>query len=146
MTQQQEMAKLMNVLHRMAKNARMNQWTANTEDADDYNVGQYNRILDRMQVLAGANATSLFAPLPQKVSWSTLANACRDLSAYYEDEANGQRRDGWHGWSGVWADRRGIWIDRSAFSHGLPQEVNELGQFIREKIAEWQDRKRPPQA
>lgn len=135
-----EIRKLLNVLRRMARTARMNQWTGVREQADSYSIDQYNRILSRFQGLDGTAAPGLFGALPPDASWSTLSNACRDLAAYYEDEnsAGGQS-----GWSGIWTDARsGIWIDKSAFQHGMPSEVNELGHFIREKIAEWQQRKR----
>jgi hypothetical protein len=113
----------------------MNGGAAN-DQADAYSIGQYNRILERIHAIDTSGLPSLFAPLPDTVSWSTLGNACRDLSAYYEDEVSGSKIN----WNGFSVDYR---FDKSAFRpHGMPEEVSELGHFIREKIAEWQERKR----
>ena len=135
-----EMRKLLNVLHRMARTARMNYFMnagGAHDQADSYSVGQYNRILERIQTIDTSGLPSLFAPLPETVSWSTLSNACRDLSAYYQDEAITDSKLNWNGFS---VDYR---FDKNAFRpQGMPEEVSELGHFIREKIAEWQDRKR----
>jgi hypothetical protein len=118
----------------------MNQWTATREQSDAYSVEQYNRILERLKVLDGSGGLDLFVSLPEGTTWSTLANACRDVGAFYEDEATGQ--NGREGWSGVWAGKSGIWIDKSAFSGGVPPEIHELGNFIREKVNEWQEMRR----
>ena len=138
-TASKEMQKLLNVLRRMARTARMNHFmmAAGAQDhADSYSVGQYNRILERIHSLDASGLPSLFAPLPENSSWGTLGNACRDLSAYYEDEVSESKIN----WNGFSVDYR---FDKSAFRpQGMPEEVSELGHFIREKIAEWQDRKR----
>ena len=139
--QGQEVKRLLNVLRRMARTARMNQWTGMSEHADSYTIDQYNRILDRLKAVDN-DSQDLFAPMPSDASWSMISNACRDLAAYYEYEdepVNG----GGPGWDGIWTDARaGIWIDKSAFLHGMPAEIAELRNFVREKISEWQDRKR----
>src|SRR5277367_2196447 len=134
-----EIKKLLNVLRRMGRTARMNQWTGTREQADGHSIEQYNRILARLAVIDG-EMQNLFAALPESATWNTLANASRDLCAYYEDEAGGRGFGDWGGWNGVWTDARsGIWIDKSAFRGTVPPEVSDLGEFIREKIAEWQD-------
>ncbi len=138
-----ETKRLVNVLRRMARTARMNQWTGTRESADSYSIEQYNRILERLNAIEGSGAPGLFIPLREDASWNVLSNACRDLTAYYEDDTNGNAHGGWNG---VWTDAKsGIWIDKRAFKHGMPPEVGELGHFIREKISEWQDRKRERQ-
>ncbi len=138
---QRESRRLLNVLRRMARTARMNQWTGVREAADAYSIDQYNRILERFQLIDGAEGPPLFSALPPEATWSMLSNACRDLAAYYDEEESGKPGTG--GWNGIWTDAKsGIWIDKTALKHGVPQEVSELGHFIREKITEWQDRKR----
>jgi hypothetical protein len=137
--QERETRKLLNVLRRMARTARMSQFMGVKDQADAYSIDQYNRIAARLETLDPAASKGLFGALPPDASWSTLSNACRDLAAYYEDDSASSAQAGW---SGVWTDARsGIWIDKSAFRHGMPPEVTELGHFIREKIAEWQERK-----
>lgn len=137
--QDREIRRLLNVLRRMARTARMNQWTGARESADSYSVEQYNRILERLNSRDGSGMAGLFVPLGEGTSWSMLSNACRDLCAYYEEDSGHGAKGGWNG---VWTDAKsGIWIDRSAFKAGMPPEVSELGHFIREKISEWQDRK-----
>ncbi len=138
-----EVRRLLNVLRRMARTARMNQWTGVRESADSYSIEQYNRILERFNSLEGTGTPGLFAPLREDATWNILSNACRDLAAYHEDETNTTSKAGWNG---IWADaQNGIWIDKSAFKSGLPPEVHELSHFVREKIAEWQDRHRERQ-
>ena len=134
-----EIKRLLNVLRRMARTARMNQWTGVRERADIYSVEQYNRILERFNALDATETPGLFVPLREDATWNMLSNACRDLSAYYEEDTpNGSKG----GWNGVWTDAKsGIWIDKTAFKSGMPPEVSELGHFIREKISEWQERK-----
>ncbi len=135
-----EVRRLLNVLRRMARTARMNQWTGVKENADAYSIDQYNRILERFNTIDAAGTPGLFAPLREDATWNILSNACRDLAAYHEDDTNTSPKAGWNG---VWTDaRNGIWIDKTAFKSGMPPEVHELSHFIREKVAEWQDRQR----
>ena len=135
-----EVRRLLNVLRRMARTARMNYWMNGVnETADSHSIEQYNRILQRFDSLEASGTPGLFLALPPDASLSVLANACRDLVAYHEDEKNTSAKGGWNG---IWTDARiGIWIDKSAFKTGIPQEIHELGHFIREKVSEWQDRR-----
>lgn len=122
-----EVTKLLNVLRRMGRTARTNQWTTTDEAAEGHSVEQYNRILERLAELE-PKVKGLFVPLPVGASWQALANATRELAAYYEDEAADPR---------FWADpKRGIWIDKTAFWGG---DVGEFGGFIREKMNEWHE-------
>ena len=118
---QRVLGKLINVLERMARSARMNQWSGSTERADAYSIDQYNRILERLNTLDPEGLQGLFAPLAPDATWTVLANACRDLAAYYEDESGPRKRPGGGGpFSGIWTDAcSGIWIDKMAFQHGL---------------------------
>jgi hypothetical protein len=127
---QQEIRRLVNVLRRMARTARMNYFMNEAGfggKADRHSIDQYNRILDRFKTMEAPGDPSLFGPLHEEATWSNLANGSEPRNP----------------WSGVWTDAKsGIWIDKSAFRHGMPPEMSDLGHFIREKIGEWQERKR----
>jgi hypothetical protein len=147
---EREIRRLVNVLKRMARTARMNYFMNDAGfggKADRHSIDQFNRILERFTTMEAPGDPSLFGPLPEDATLSNLANACRDLCAYYEEEqGNGVKEDGKEPWSGMWTDTKsGIWIDKSAFRHGMPPEISDLGHFIREKIGEWQERKRKPE-
>jgi hypothetical protein len=143
---EREIRRLVNVLRRMARAARMNYFMNDAGfggKADHQSIQQFNRILERFKIMEAPGDPSLFGPLAEDASLSNLANACRDLCAYYEEEHGG---GGQSPWSGIWTDAKsGIWIDKSAFRHGMPPEISDLGHFIREKIGEWQERKRKPE-
>jgi len=137
---EQLMQRLVGILRRMARTARNNQWMGVSEEADDYSIDQFNRILDRFKAVDTTGAHEVFAPLPPKSTWSSLGSACRDLIACYDTESRG---DPGSDWNGFWTDARsGIWIDKKAFKCGMPPEINEFGEFLRDKIAEWQRRSR----
>lgn len=54
-----ETKRLVNVLQRMARTARMNQWTGTRESADSYSIEQYNRILERLNSIEGSDRKSV---------------------------------------------------------------------------------------
>jgi len=138
---EQLIQKLVVVLRRMARTARNNQWMGMSEEADQYSIDQFNRILERLKAVDTTGAHEVFAPLPAQSTWSSLGSACRDLIACYDTEgrAEGPGSD----WNGLWTDARsGIWIDKKAFKCGMPPEMQEFGEFLKEKIGEWQRRTR----
>lgn len=140
-TTEQLIQKLVMVLRRMARTARNSQWMGMTDEADQYSIDQFNRILERLKAVDTSGVHDVFAPLPQHSSWSSLASACKDLIACYDTESGSERPAS--DWNGFWTDARsGIWIDKKAFKCGLPPEMNEFGDFLREKIGEWQQRSR----
>lgn len=132
--------RLVTILRRMARTARHNQWMGTGGEADQYSIDQFNRILERLKSLDNSGAHEVFAALPAGSTWSSLSSACQDVIACYapEDCAGPKRH-----WNGFWTDARsGIWIDKEAFEHGLPPQINEFGEFLRDKIFEWQRRGR----
>jgi hypothetical protein len=143
---EQLIQKLVTILRRMARTARHNQWMGASEEADQYSVDQFNRILERFKAVDSSGAHEVFAPLPAGSSWTSLSSACQDVIACYEPEsAEGQKRQ-WRGFCnetphGIWTDAKsGIWIDKEAFEQGLPRKMQEFGDFLRDQIHDWQRR------
>lgn len=134
MEQKTELKKLVNVLRRTARMALQAEWTGGQTDTAPYCAEQYNRVLARLSEL-DENVSKVFSPLPEGSSLSVIAMACRQLSAYYEEELGGERFRGWGGPKGF------------AFGHNpeafkdfwrkSAHEFEELGEFIRESIEEW---------
>lgn len=134
MEQKTELKKLINVLRRTARMAMQAEWTGGQADTAPYCAEQYNRVLARLVEL-DENLSKVFSPLPEGSSLTVTAMACRQLSAYYEEEVGGERFRGWGG--------------SKAFSFGhnpeafkdfwrkSAHEFEELGEFIRESIEEW---------
>jgi hypothetical protein len=85
MEREQELRKLINVLHRTARAALRVQWMHAGENETRFAVAQFNRILARLGEL-DPNVKSVFAPLPEDSSLTTVALACRQVVSYYEDE------------------------------------------------------------
>jgi hypothetical protein len=149
MERDKELSKLVNVLRRTARMAMQGEWTGSTEDAAAFCADKYNRVLTRLKELEPAVAP-IFEPLPANSSLTVVAMACRQLSAYFDDEAPGGR-EGWRGegrgFKGVWADpRAGIWVDKRAFKEfwaKSARDIEDLGEFIRERIEEWVHQRKP---
>lgn len=134
MEQKTELKKLVNVLRRTARMALQAEWTGGQADTAPYCAEQYNRVLARLSEL-DENVSKVFSSLPEGSSLSVIAMACRQLSAYYEEELGGERFRGWGG------------PKNFAFGHNpeafkefwrkSAHEFEELGEFIRESIEEW---------
>jgi hypothetical protein len=82
---EQEIAKLVNVLHRIARAAAFSSWVKREEDAVKFCAAQYNRVLQRLKELEPA-IVSLFGELGEDASPHVTRMAAHDLSAYFEDE------------------------------------------------------------
>jgi hypothetical protein len=139
MEREKEIYKLVNVLRRTARMAMHSHWTGSEEDTAAHCAQQYNRVLSRLTEL-DSSIEKVFAPLAQDSSLTVVAMACRQLAAYFEDEA-GAPKD-WGGeWRGIWAHPRyGIWLDKKAFKEFWEKsahEIEDLGEFIRENIENW---------
>jgi hypothetical protein len=80
---EQEIAKLVSVLRRIARATRYIEWTKPGPDATQFCVSQYNRILSRLTELEPA-VGPLFTPLTDTTSAEVIRMACRDLIAYFE--------------------------------------------------------------
>jgi hypothetical protein len=82
---EQEIAKLVNVLHRIARAAAFTSWIKREDDAVKFCVAQYNRVLARLKELEPA-IVSLFGELSEDASPQVTRMASHDLAAYFEDE------------------------------------------------------------
>jgi hypothetical protein len=89
---EQEIAKLVNVLHRIARAGAFSSWIKREDEAVKFCVAQYNRVLKRMKELEPAIAT-LFGELEAEASPHVTRMAAHDLAAYFEDEVPGRRRE-----------------------------------------------------
>ena len=85
MEREQEIAKLVNVLHRINRAASFSAWVRLEPEAVRFCAAQYNRVLARLRELEPATA-SLFAELGEDSSPHVLRMAASDLAAYFEDE------------------------------------------------------------
>src|SRR6185312_8152342 len=85
MEREKELIKLINVLRRTSRMALQSEWTGGKEDAAAFCTDQYNRVLARLKEM-DPGVSVVFEPLPAGSSLTVVAMACRQLSAYYEDE------------------------------------------------------------
>jgi hypothetical protein len=94
-----------------------------------------------MELEPGLDA--VFAPLPPGSSLTVAAMACRQLAAYFETEAD----------RGPTFRAHAFGFDPNTFKEfwrESAQEIEDLGEFIRESVGEWARRKggrrgcRPP--
>src|SRR5205085_4858979 len=134
MEREKELLKLINVLRRTGRMALQAEWTGAGKDPATaaYCTGQYNRVLARLKEI-DAGAGTVFDPLPPDATLSVVAMACRQLVAYYEDELGPELRKhrphvGVYGF-----DARGF----KEFWRKPAHDSEDLGEFIRESIAEW---------
>lgn len=80
-----EIAKLINVLRRIARAASHAGWSRDA-DAARFCALQYNKVLARLSELEPAVAP-LFTTLPENASADVTKIAAQELAAYFEDEA-----------------------------------------------------------
>ena len=135
MEREKEIARLVNVLRKTARMAMQSEWTGGSQDAAGYCTEQYNRVLGRLKELEPGIAT-VFEPLAPGRSLTVAAMACRQLAAYCEDEAG-------HGQP--WGRGHAFWFDGAALKdlwRESAQEMEDLGEFIRENVEEWARRRR----
>lgn len=134
MEKETELKKLVNVLRRTARMAMQSEWTGGgQQDAASYCAEQYNRVLARLNEL-DETVSKVFSPLPEGSSLTVTAMACRQLSAYYEEEL------GRHHWDFSRAKSYGFGYNAEAFKEfwrNSAHEFEDLGEFIRESIEEW---------
>jgi hypothetical protein len=108
MERDREIAKLINVLRRIARAASHAAWSGDA-DAARFCALQYNKVLGRVSELEPAVA-HLFIPLPESASAEVVRIAAHELASYFEDEAPTVAagvRVGVHGCGGrrAWAGR-----------------------------------------
>lgn len=85
MEREQEIAKLVNVLHRIARAAAFSSWIKREDDAVRFCAAQYNRVLRRLKEIE-PNIVSLYGELAADASPHVTRMAAHDLAAYFEDE------------------------------------------------------------
>jgi hypothetical protein len=85
MERDREIAKLINVLRRIARAASHAAWSRDAEAAR-FCVLQYNKVLARVSELEPAVAP-LFAPLSESASADVARIAVHELVAFFEDDA-----------------------------------------------------------
>lgn len=85
MERERELAKLINVLRRIARAASHAAWSRDP-DAARFCALQYNKVLARVSELEPA-AAPLFTALPESASADVTRFAANELAAYFEDEA-----------------------------------------------------------
>jgi len=135
MEREQELKKMINVLRQTARMALQSEWTGSAKDAAAVCVERHNRILARLKELEPAVA-GIFEPLPAESSLAAAAMACRQLAAYFEEEA---------GWSPGWARAYAFGCDPERFKEFWRKsagDVREFGEFMRECMDEWARRRK----
>ena len=85
MEREQEIAKLVNVLHRIARAATFSLWVKTEPEAVKFCATQYNKILSRLKELE-PNIASVYGQLSEDASAEVVRMAAHDLAAYFEDE------------------------------------------------------------
>jgi hypothetical protein len=132
MEREQEIAKLVNVLRRTSRMALQSEWTGGAADTAAFCVEQYNRVLARLKEIDGSNVV-IFEPLAEGSSLTVAAMACRQLSAFYEDEVPRQS------WDRKWAKDMPFFDPRpfKEFWEKSAREIEDFGEYIRESIDEW---------
>ncbi|HEX8773356.1 MAG TPA: hypothetical protein VF735_07085 [Pyrinomonadaceae bacterium] len=130
MEREKELVKLVNVLRQTARTAMHSELTDDDKGAAAFCMEKYNRVLARLKQIDEGVGT-VFEPLPAGSSLTVTAMACRQLTAYYEDEL---------GPSAKFRRAYGVAFDPQTFKdfwHKSGREIEDLGEFIRESIAEW---------
>ena len=110
MERDREIAKLMNVLRRIARAATYATYYNTQPDAARFCVSQYNKVLARLAELEPA-IVPLFTSLPEEAAPEVTRMATVELAAFFEDESEGERprhrarhcggRRAWVGWASV---------------------------------------------
>ena len=86
MERDRELAKLINVLRRIARAASHAGWSRDAAAAR-FCALQYNKVLARVAEIEPAVAT-LFVALPENASADVIRIAAHELGAYFEDEGS----------------------------------------------------------
>ena len=136
MEREQEIQKLVNVLRKTARMAQQAGWKEGENVDSSFNIDQYNRVLARLIELE-PNVGPVFGPLEKDASLSVVAMACRQLAAYFEDEVK-------VGGASSWGHVYGAAFDTDSFKnfwHDSAKEIEDLGEFIRENLETWANKR-----
>lgn len=149
-----EIQKLVNVLNRTGRQAAKAVWAgvcnvpSAQEEMAQHCLRQYNRILDRLKELDPTVGT-IFTPLEEDTRLEVVATACRQLSAYFEDELEGGetragRRHRHRDWGSFYETAYEAGPFKILLGRGF-RDLEELGKLIRECMPPWtwEERCRP---
>ncbi|MFN7931046.1 MAG: hypothetical protein U0Y68_24585 [Blastocatellia bacterium] len=138
MEREQEVRKLITVLHRMTRTAARVQWMGAGENEARFAFSQFNKILARLSEL-DPNLKGVFDPLPDDSTLTVVAMAARQVVSYYEDE--------------VKTDPKGKDWGPQVFGVGVgkgcgPVDFNleDIGNWIRDRLSEVQRHERERRA
>jgi hypothetical protein len=138
MERDQELKKLINVLRGTARAAVRAQWMSAGENEARFAAAQFNRILARLSEI-DPNIKTVFEPLPEGSSLTTVAMACRQVVSYYADEveveAEGWRR-GFSAGFGVPGCGGGVDFNFEELGNVIRDTINEVFRHKRERSAE----------
>ncbi len=141
MEREEELKKLINVLHRIGRMAVRVQWMGAGEGEARFAVAQYNKVLARLAEL-DPSIKGVFEPLAEDSSLTVVAMACRQVVSYYEDEVRPERGWGWGFGAGFEAGP----FFRAYCGPNIFGDLEELGNMIRDCLQEWQRRERERRA
>ena len=130
MEREKELVKLVNVLRQTARMCVQSELTGHNGETAAFCAEKYNRVLARLKEI-DESVGVVFEPLPAGSTLAVTAIACRQLAAYYEDELGPAARFG---------RAYGVAFDPKTFREFWREsgrEIQDLGEFIRESIAEW---------
>ncbi len=137
MEREQELRKLINVLHRMTRTAARVQWMGAGENEARFAVSTYNKILGRLSEI-DPNIKGVFDPLAEDSTLTVVAMAARQVVSYYEDEVKTEHRHHER------HDPRGFGFN---FGKGCGElNFEEIGNWIRDRINEAQRHERERRA
>lgn len=124
MEREQQITKLVNVLRRTAASVEGEA----SEEVIKQAIGQYNRVLSALSDL-DEGAKAIFIPLKDDAGADAVGASCHQLAAYFHDET-------------VISDS---FFDTDAFKdfwQKSAQDLEEVGDFIRESIEKMKAKKR----
>jgi hypothetical protein len=127
MEREQEIKKLINVLHRTARAAVRVQWMHAGENEARFAVAQYNKILGRLGEL-DPGVKSVFDPLAEGSSLTTVAMACRQVVSYYEDEVKVEEER--------WPRGFAAGFNVPGCGAGVDFNLEEIGNLVRDSLNE----------
>jgi hypothetical protein len=139
MEREQEIRKLINVLHRMTRTAARVQWMGAGEHEARFAVTQYNKILARLSVL-DEKVKGVFDPLPEDSPLTVVAMAARQVVSYYEDEVKPDHKS---------KDWGGPFVFGAELGHGCSTmnfNLEDIGNWIRDRLSEVQRHERERRA
>lgn len=139
MEREQEIRKLINVLHRMTRTAARVQWMGAGENEARFAVSQFNKILSRL-IEIDPNIKGVFDPIPDDSTLTIVAMAARQVVSYYEDEVKGEHKHKEWGSPFAFGVRMGRDCDPVDFN------LEDIGNWIRDRLSEAQRHERERRA